>query len=159
MPRPDLGVGHRESIDETAALRPDVEGRDGALRPSSRCRKTPLPGRSGRATGGVDDRVEIAGAEAGGLERPLRGREGEVGTASRPRRTQRRSWIPVRSRIHSSDVSIRLASSSLVTTGRGPQKPVPRMAERRTKPPDGRKKLVRMLGAESGGRKHAPAGG
>ena len=43
-----------------------------------------------------------------------------------PSRTQRRSWIPVRVRIHSSLVSMIRERSSLVTTRSGTAKPVPR---------------------------------
>src|SRR6185503_8039826 len=47
-----------------------------------------------------------------------------------PSRTQRRSWLPVRVRIHSSLVSMSWERSSLVTTRSGTANPVPRKRAR-----------------------------
>jgi len=54
-------------------------------------------------------------------------------TPASPASIHRRSWIPVRARIQSSEVSIRAARSSLVTTREGRARPVPRIRERMTK--------------------------
>ena len=67
-----------------------------------------------------------AGVESRRLERAQRSPRWASSAPVSPSRTQRRSWMPVRVRIHSSLVSMSWESSSLVTTRSGTAKPVPR---------------------------------
>ena len=79
LARPDPGVRDRERVDEPAALGADVDRGDGAdaepaLQEDAVAGREVVGGR-----GGVDDGVEVAGAEARHLERPFGGAEREVG--------------------------------------------------------------------------------
>ena len=73
-----------------------------------------------------DDQVEVIRRRAGVRQRVASRLQSRAPRRTDPRRAKRRSWMPVRWRIHSSLVSIRSERRSLVTTPSGTCTPVPR---------------------------------
>ena len=112
-------VGGGERIDEARAHRLQVERR--AMMDAEpglhghRGRGKGLVGRRGRQ----HDQVDRLRIDLGVRERGARGMQAQVARSVSPGAAMRRSWMPVRCTIHSSDVSTVCASSVLVRTRLG----------------------------------------
>jgi hypothetical protein len=126
-PARQVALGHAQAVDEARAGGHHVE-REGVpasqlgLHVARRGRHPPVGRR-----GADDDRVHLARVDPGALHGRFRSAGAEVGVCM-PAGARRRSRMPVRVRIHSSEVSIRFARSSFVTTLSGRYRPVARIS-------------------------------
>ena len=120
LTRADEIVGGRERVGKAGADRLQVEGDGRAGMPSLRCTAVAV---AGKVWSGVEVATRIRStslrAYAGPVEGRAGGSHGARSEVSSPSAAMWRWPMPVRSRIHSSEVSTRCDSSTLVTTRAG----------------------------------------